>query len=80
MLAAARCLARYHRCGKTPTGTKIKWAVLGWAIVEIFPIAGHTADSLLDTTLEDTKLYFTAPLRWAARTRTVCAMRHRRWR
>jgi membrane-associated phospholipid phosphatase len=35
-----------------------------WAVVGIFPIIGHTADSLLDTTLEDTKLYFTSPLRW----------------
>jgi membrane-associated phospholipid phosphatase len=64
MLAAARCLARYLRCRKTLTGTKMKWAVLGGAIVGIFPIVGHTADSLLDTTLEDTKLYFTAPFRW----------------
>jgi hypothetical protein len=38
--------------------------VLGWAVVGIYPVAGHTADSLLDTTLEDTKLYFTSPLRW----------------
>jgi membrane-associated phospholipid phosphatase len=30
----------------------------------VLPIVGHTADSLLDTTLDDTKLYFTSPLRW----------------
>jgi membrane-associated phospholipid phosphatase len=42
----------------------MKWMLLVWAVVGIFPIAGHTADSLLDTTLEDTKLYFTSPLRW----------------
>jgi membrane-associated phospholipid phosphatase len=42
----------------------MKWAVLGWAVVGICPIVGRTADLLLDTTLEDTKLYFTAPLRW----------------
>jgi membrane-associated phospholipid phosphatase len=54
-LAAARRLIR--RLGK-------KWMVWGWIVVGIFPVVGHTADSLLDTTLEDTKLYFTAPLRW----------------
>jgi hypothetical protein len=37
---------------------------LRWAVVGIFPVAGHAADSLLDTTLEDTKLYFISPLRW----------------
>jgi membrane-associated phospholipid phosphatase len=42
----------------------MKWVMLGWAVVGIFPVVGRTADSLLDTTLEDTKLYFTAPLRW----------------
>ncbi len=42
----------------------MRWAVLGWTVVGIFPIIGRTADSLLDTTLEDTKLYFTSPLRW----------------
>jgi hypothetical protein len=41
---------------------RTKWTM--WAVVGIFPIIGHTADSLLDTTLEDTKLYFTSPLRW----------------
>jgi len=42
----------------------MKWALLGWAALGIVPFAGHAADSLLDATLEDTKLYFTAPLRW----------------
>lgn len=42
----------------------MKWVVLAWAIAAIFPSIGRTADSLLDTTLEDTKLYFTSPLRW----------------
>jgi membrane-associated phospholipid phosphatase len=42
----------------------MKRAVLGWALVGICPIVGHAADSLLDTTLEDAKLYVTAPLRW----------------
>jgi hypothetical protein len=41
--------------------------MLGWAVVAVFPTLGRTADSLLDTTLEDTKLYFTSPLRWGRR-------------
>jgi membrane-associated phospholipid phosphatase len=64
MLVAARCHARYLRYGTTLKGTKSKCALLGWAIVGIFPMVGHTANSLVDSTLEDTKLYFTAPLRW----------------
>jgi len=63
MLATARSLARYVRYCMTVT-TPMKRAILGWAIVGIFPVVGHSADSLLDTTLEDTKLYFTSPLRW----------------
>jgi len=43
---------------------RIKWVLLGWAAVGIFPIVGHAGDSFVATTLEDTKLYFTAPLRW----------------
>jgi membrane-associated phospholipid phosphatase len=38
-----------------------------WALCMVFgilPVVGRAADSLLDTTLEDTKLYFTSPLRW----------------
>lgn len=49
---------------KTIKSVRMKWAMLGWAVVAVSPIVGHSADSLLDTTLEDTKLYFTAPLRW----------------
>jgi membrane-associated phospholipid phosphatase len=64
MLEAARCLARYLRYGATFMGTGMKWALLGWVVVGMFPSIGRTADSLLDTTLEDTKLYFTSPLRW----------------
>jgi len=41
-----------------------KWIVFGWVAVGICPVAGRSAESLLDTTLEDTKLYFTSPLRW----------------
>ena len=44
--------------------TRMTWAMLGWIVVGILPIVGHAADSLLATTLEDTKLYFTSPLRW----------------
>ena len=51
--------------GKTvKTATRMKWLMLGWAIAGTFPVVGHAADSLLDTTLEDAKLYFTSPLRW----------------
>jgi membrane-associated phospholipid phosphatase len=42
----------------------MKWALLGWVVVGILPSIGRTADSFIDTTLEDTKLYFTSPLRW----------------
>jgi hypothetical protein len=62
-LAAARRLTRHLRYGRT-IKTTMKRALLGWAVLGIVPVAGHAADSLLDTTLEDTKLYFTAPLRW----------------
>jgi membrane-associated phospholipid phosphatase len=61
---AAQYLTRHSRYGRTIKTTRMKCALLGWAVVGIFPIVGHTADSLLDTTLEDTKLYFTSPLRW----------------
>ena len=63
-LVAARRLTRHLRYGKTIKTTGMKWALLGWAALGIVPFAGHAADSLLDATLEDTKLYFTAPLRW----------------
>jgi membrane-associated phospholipid phosphatase len=64
ILAAAQCLVRYCRDGKVLTTPKVRGATFGWAIVGLCPIVAHTADSLLDTTLEDTKLYFTSPLRW----------------
>jgi len=64
MLEAARCLARYLGYGTTFGRRRMKWAMLGCAVVGICPGVGRTADSLLDTTLEDTKLYFTSPLRW----------------
>jgi membrane-associated phospholipid phosphatase len=52
---------RFHRSNKT---TRVRWVMLACAVIAIFPSVGRTADSLLDTTLEDTKLYFTSPLRW----------------
>jgi membrane-associated phospholipid phosphatase len=64
MSEAARCLARYLGYGTTFSRRRMKCAILGWAVVGICPGVGRTADSLLDTTLEDTKLYFTSPLRW----------------
>jgi membrane-associated phospholipid phosphatase len=62
--AAARRQTRHLRFRRAIKSAKMKWAMLGLAVVGISPIAGHTADSLLDTTLEDTKLYFTSPIRW----------------
>jgi membrane-associated phospholipid phosphatase len=62
--AGAKQLMRQLQYGKTANTTRMNWLMLGWTIVGIFPVVGHTADSLLDTTLEDAKLYFTAPLRW----------------
>ena len=56
------CQPHYGRTVKTTM--RMKWLMLGWAVAGIFPPVGHTADSLLDTTLEDAKLYFTSPLRW----------------
>jgi hypothetical protein len=64
--AAWRRLVRRIRHGKATMTTRKKWQRWGWAVAAIFPIVGHTADSLLDSTLEDTKLYFTSPLRWDA--------------
>ena len=63
--AGARQPMRQLHCGRTvKTTMRMKWLMLGWAVAGIFPAVGHTADSLLDTTLEDAKLYFTSPLRW----------------
>jgi membrane-associated phospholipid phosphatase len=62
--AAAQRLKRHLRYGKTIKTAAMKSALLGWTVLGFVPVAGYGADSLLDTTLEDTKLYFTAPLRW----------------
>jgi len=62
--AAARRLVCYLRHGRALKVMRAGWAILAWAIVGILPLAGRAADSLLDTTLEDTKLYFSSPLRW----------------
>ncbi|HEY1314043.1 MAG TPA: phosphatase PAP2 family protein [Steroidobacteraceae bacterium] len=62
--AVARLATRGVRYDKTRNATRMKWLMFGWAVVGIFPVVGRTADSLLDSTLEDTKLYFTSPLRW----------------
>jgi membrane-associated phospholipid phosphatase len=50
--------------GDPVTREKKTLAMLAWIVIGFFPALGRTADSLVDTTLEDTKLYFTAPLRW----------------
>jgi membrane-associated phospholipid phosphatase len=62
--AGARQPPRQIQHGKTVETARMKWLMLGWAVAGIFPVVGHTADTLLDTTLEDAKLYFTSPLRW----------------
>jgi len=62
--APARRLSRHIRCGKTVKTARMKWVTWGWAVLATIPMGGRAADSLLDTTLEDTKLYFTSPLRW----------------
>jgi membrane-associated phospholipid phosphatase len=51
-------------CDKTVKTNRVKLVMLGCALVGVFSGVGRAADSLLETTLEDTKLYFTAPLRW----------------
>jgi membrane-associated phospholipid phosphatase len=63
-LAVARRLMHYIWYRKMIKNTRIKWATFGCIAVGISPIVGHTADSLLYTTLEDTKLYFTSPVAW----------------
>lgn len=62
--ALARRLSRLGRRRKPIPCLRIAYWSLAWAGVGLVPIAGHAADSLAATTLEDTKLYFTAPLRW----------------
>jgi len=64
VLSAATCLARHLWYGKPLESTRMKWVMLGWAVLGIFPMIGRAGDSLVDRTLEDTKLYFTSPLRW----------------
>jgi membrane-associated phospholipid phosphatase len=56
-------LPQPFRFGRTVKITAMNCAMFGWALVGMLPRVG-CADSLLGTTLEDTKLYFTAPLRW----------------
>jgi membrane-associated phospholipid phosphatase len=43
---------------------KTKLALAIWIATGLFSSPGRAADSFLSTTLEDTKLYFTSPLRW----------------
>jgi membrane-associated phospholipid phosphatase len=45
---------------------RIRWMkrLMLCTVAGIFPAAGHAADSFVAATLEDTRLYFTAPLRW----------------
>src|ERR1700761_9010162 len=63
--AAARPSSRSHRLGQSIAARSRNWGILcGWALFGSLPAVGSCADSLLDTTLEDTKLYFTAPVRW----------------
>jgi membrane-associated phospholipid phosphatase len=64
VFGATRRQTRQLRYRETIKTKRMTWAMLGWAVVGIFPVVGRTADSFLDTTLEDTKLYFTSPLRW----------------
>jgi membrane-associated phospholipid phosphatase len=63
-IAIARRLTRHMQYGKAVEGTRITFAVLAWVAAGLLPSIGRSADSFVDTTLEDTKLYFTAPLRW----------------
>jgi membrane-associated phospholipid phosphatase len=44
--------------------TRATLATLAWVVIGFSPLLGRTADSLVNTTLEDTKLYFTTPIRW----------------
>jgi membrane-associated phospholipid phosphatase len=63
-IAIARRLTRHMQYGKAVKGTRITLAMLAGVAVGLLPNMGRTADSFVDTTIEDTKLYFTAPLRW----------------
>jgi len=44
--------------------SKFRAATIAWIAVGLFSLHAHAADSFVARTLEDTKLYFTAPLRW----------------
>jgi membrane-associated phospholipid phosphatase len=57
-------LIRPSRAVAAIANMRRRWPILTWALAGLLPLVGHCADSLLDTTLEDTKLYFTSPLRW----------------
>jgi membrane-associated phospholipid phosphatase len=61
---AVRRASRHLRYAEPLEAVRLKWLMMGCAVLGLLPGAGRAADSLLDTTLEDTKLYFTAPLRW----------------
>jgi membrane-associated phospholipid phosphatase len=63
-VAIARQLTRHRQYGNAVRSTRLTWAVSAWLAVGLLPGIGRTADSFVATTLEDTKLYFTAPLRW----------------
>src|ERR1700722_12587692 len=63
-IAIARRLARHMQYGKAVESTRNTFAMWVWIAAGLLPSTGRTADSFVATTLEDTKLYFTAPLRW----------------
>jgi hypothetical protein len=44
--------------------TQIVLALTAWVAATFYPAQTRASDSFVGTTLEDTKLYFTAPLRW----------------
>jgi membrane-associated phospholipid phosphatase len=44
--------------------TQIALTLAAWVAVTLYPAQARASDSFVGTTLEDTKLYFTAPLRW----------------
>jgi membrane-associated phospholipid phosphatase len=63
-IAIAGRQTRHVQHGNAVKSTRITLALLAWVAVGLFPSIGRTADSFVATTIEDTKLYFTAPLRW----------------
>jgi undecaprenyl-diphosphatase len=44
--------------------SKIRAATIAWIAAGLFSVHAQAADTFVARTLEDTKLYFTAPLRW----------------